>query len=1766
MSSPATVGLGMYPPPSSPHMVGAYSASPQHGQQPRTPPRQSGTPQQSPQRLQLHNPNTTPNSNSFVLRPTHTRGGPSPSYTSNSIPPPQPQFTPVNSSPLRPRNDNVSHGFGQTKAGAFLFGHNRANSAPPDEYVGVKGSDSLLHTGKWGSHANKDRPSKSADFMRKLGRGAGSGSNSDTSQKSSTYQPLSDEDDDPDERLRLPTNHRSSPRSVSGAATTLGTSDEPWTNSAEILASEFPRPPRDQYPVPNLLTRPHSVETFTTAQQMSSAESIEPPVRLPPHPAEASPRKKERPRSDFFDIRASRNNALFAAETGGMIANADGEYIVGKGPGEEYGGPQKKRTSQQRPHTIAQTYNEYPPIPQGPKRLTQGSLSDRSEPSSRNSGPDFTKARTPEPSPRPTHRRRHSDGETLVALARQGTLFHPASSQERAAKELGVMLGKPRTRRLSAHQLLPAPETPTKDKVRLEASKKSRARVELGVVIERECIVEGGEMRGRLEIVVRGGKRGKGLRVGGGKLRVLGFEETDDGKTRHIFYQQQFPIREFVDLQAAARTALFADAPDEEGFRLAREGTHEIPFAMPLPIGGGAKGTYTSPTGKGPNVRYVVVGSVKLHIPTTGKRAIAHFYRPIVVLPYHNPASALAPAQNPIVAHATSGLGWQIGGEKGKVEMQVALGRRNWVAGQRVWCEVAVRNQSRKKINRCTLAVLQSVNTFGLPPKNAKDSAQGMSGPIDVARTKIAEETVEADFMDSGHGHITSKSWWTGLEPGESNRWDMSVPIPTGMISIARSRFVEVTYILRVTLNGAVYVDVPLRLINFLSIDPPPMPSDTRRYQRMPVPVHAQAAVVSPIQIPETQMRLSVDEPMSSVASTSVTSIPRQSPASTTPTAAPVAQGYTTEQLNADDGMSPARSSSTTLQIDTLLAQSQVRARASEPQIGQQQATEDLIPRAESPDSVYSTLRSNQSTLRGRGAMSLSESVDDEERDRFSAEAARRDGRGQLAYVSNADREVLLTDDEGDDDDYPRRARSEESFPLRDDDADISSSEGSFEDAESVSDADRTPLASPRIEPVQLFDIPITKHPRDDFLAHISEEEEPMDDDMLTEIVSNGNGGGGHFKIQCEDDEDDDMMEDQEAGDATPKMSHAEIQGRRSLEDRLAGICGASSKSPGSFMTESTLSPYTPNGDVDYAEPIDIDQISLTGLSLSDQGHEHDTYSERTFGAPGSPYQRPQTVMSYATASWSDKAPTLPSPGTARDIRWGGALTGRTVSGRSAMLNFDDDNFFSGQRWKDQSNKSPLSFDQSNGPGLRDLDRMEELDDLEPPRLGRVQTASSADGSYVTANGNSDGSEHSGSEHSGSQHMDVPALGNGQSDSESAEGLESPRKPVYTLPLPAAPAGEPKRNSLIVPDRFRPPQSQQRVVSETESHDSFTSSTSTNVTDCTVRTTDSVLPAVKARVAQIETRREALRKFSVASSAGLHASPAKSEQSLAPASPVMTGRVSPSGRRTYTTALGIPRPRSAASMHSLSSDTGTMHENIFESPHSGHSGPFSLDEQPTPRAAEDPPRLGLDAAALGGSAFARSMTSPTSSLGHARWDMSMSDLTMNQLRPTSYSSTEDTEAATIERAAAATSVLGPRGPRARQPASTSPAAQDTATLPKALLPPTARASTVPAPTPMVFTNVKSERASVILDDDDSSDTYSDDHAAVTPLSLAPHIQHAQLVKTLSNNSGQYSDADGELASPNSISGGSDWSTGWKGISVRLPQLRAGLSNLTDRSK
>ena len=111
-----------------------------------------------------------------------------------------------------------------------------------------------------------------------------------------------------------------------------------------------------------------------------------------------------------------------------------------------------------------------------------------------------------------------------------------------------------------------------------------------------------------------------------------------------------------------------------------------------------------------------------------------------------------------------------------------------------------------------------------------------------------------------------------------------------GLLTIRRTRLIEVTYTLRVTVNGSIYTDLPVNLINFLSIDPPPMPGDGVRSAASVAP-QANVAVAHPAPLHSQVTRMASDMSLGSSGN-------------------------------------PARASSTTLHIDALLQAGRARAEA----------------------------------------------------------------------------------------------------------------------------------------------------------------------------------------------------------------------------------------------------------------------------------------------------------------------------------------------------------------------------------------------------------------------------------------------------------------------------------------------------------------------------------------------------------------------------------------------------------------------------------------------------------------------------------------------------------------------------------------------------------------------------------------------------------------------------------------------------------------------
>lgn len=463
------------------------------------------------------------------------------------------------------------------------------------------------------------------------------------------------------------------------------------------------------------------------------------------------------------------------------------------------------------------------------------------------------------------NRPRRSLSESTVIptlLERHGTLLSTTANPLRRSKELNRLLGNS-DRKLPASAARPvAIEPQTKNGLKrsnavaasvapppaaLEQGKASKARVEVDLVLESDLVVEGSTVQGRMQIRVRkGSDKEGGVFLGQPKIRVVGFEELLPDDTRYIFYHHASvidgdrsnngpsgpyflhgsPALSSPETAPFSALACFSGQPDAEGYAEGKVGSHSIPFSLELPVSKGAKGSYR---GKNAVVRYIVIGSVKLKSASGANRSIAHFYRHIDLFPYLNPAVVLSNAPKPI--QATSSKGLFLGGS-GKVHLMASLHRNTWVAGQRIYIHVDIQNDTSKKVNGMTLSLIRTVTLYKPRPEldlNGQTSRRDLDPDAcqtSTTRKKIAEEELEMGQKGS-RGVVTARGWWTGVEPGQRVESSHYMQIPADALSISRGRHVEVAYSIKVSIGSSlssdVSVEVPLRVINFVSLDPPPL-------------------------------------------------------------------------------------------------------------------------------------------------------------------------------------------------------------------------------------------------------------------------------------------------------------------------------------------------------------------------------------------------------------------------------------------------------------------------------------------------------------------------------------------------------------------------------------------------------------------------------------------------------------------------------------------------------------------------------------------------------------------------------------------------------------------------------------------------------------------------------------------------------------------------------------------------------------------------------
>ncbi|KAG1757165.1 hypothetical protein EDB19DRAFT_1841154 [Suillus lakei] len=433
---------------------------------------------------------------------------------------------------------------------------------------------------------------------------------------------------------------------------------------------------------------------------------------------------------------------------------------------------------------------------------------------------------------------------SVGSLATSATLFDVDVTPAQSSPEIKALLGNPNSRLKPGATIHPRPALRNSDSggdlgtdfkpITLEKAK-WRSRVEVDVILENQACVQGSYLKGTVNIhIKKGSKKDAPLLISQGKIRVVGFECIPQKDSKCTFYKYSALLSEV----APSWMGLFKSPPDDDGWAEAQEGIHVFPFAMLLPTDGAcgmAKGVLSMHSGVA--IKYVAMAEIKVKDSATSKESIAHFYRDCEVWPRLDIVSTLATNSRPLVAEVATRV---FMGGPGKIRLSARIHRFHWVAGQSCTIHFRVINDSKKLVKSAVIALIRTLTVF--KPKPHLDA--GDADP-DACQTSTKAKWVTESILELGQrctkGHASAKGWWTGVAPGQTSEFDHSLILPPDVHSIARTRLLEVEYTLRISIgtgrcSSDIHVILPIRIVNFLSLDPPPTSSLHTQSQRRPLP------------------------------------------------------------------------------------------------------------------------------------------------------------------------------------------------------------------------------------------------------------------------------------------------------------------------------------------------------------------------------------------------------------------------------------------------------------------------------------------------------------------------------------------------------------------------------------------------------------------------------------------------------------------------------------------------------------------------------------------------------------------------------------------------------------------------------------------------------------------------------------------------------------------------------------------------------------------
>lgn len=347
-------------------------------------------------------------------------------------------------------------------------------------------------------------------------------------------------------------------------------------------------------------------------------------------------------------------------------------------------------------------------------------------------------------------------------------------------------------------------------------------RVQIEVFLENTLAVEGGCLHGCLRLRLPDHTDpATAMLLAQPRVRLIGYESLPHDDVRHIFYRHvsvidgdrsvDGPSEPYVLHGSSALSQpdnmqsmlpCFASLPDAEGFYLGQCGQHVLPFTLQLPMGRGVKGTYCSAHAE---VGYIVIASVRVKAFGEINSGVAHCYEKMALYPYLNPTAALASAGRPIIAHSAPA----------PVQLAAALHRETWVAGQRVYFDASVLNHCDAPLDVLRLRLVCTETVY---------RTCGMSPGVSLAASTTTR-VVQDEMLTAASPHDRTH-WWTGAPCGTPVHFAHSLLLPDHVLSIDRSRHVDVQYVLRIGVGAdaaqLTEVDLPLRVVHYVSLDPPP--------------------------------------------------------------------------------------------------------------------------------------------------------------------------------------------------------------------------------------------------------------------------------------------------------------------------------------------------------------------------------------------------------------------------------------------------------------------------------------------------------------------------------------------------------------------------------------------------------------------------------------------------------------------------------------------------------------------------------------------------------------------------------------------------------------------------------------------------------------------------------------------------------------------------------------------------------------------------------